>query len=266
MFELSGNRVQIESLANTVLSQIAVFADEQGNMYQAYELIDVDEDTMMMKVDTNNLTPESRQLLLTVLYYRFKDNTLTNTIRKNFEIPQPADNHFRLTVNVKDYEKFVEEYFIYNSISNEQFTALVYPLSLDMGINKAELIAINLTEAQMKLLGKQAKTQVVAKKVGAKIDTISSTLTATSKIAMQEVVNPLAVAATKVGTTVASGLATTAVDCALTAIAEVAKDASNFSLNELKKRDDVQIINYSIRKMLNKGQQASTKSSNNFSF
>ncbi len=266
MFELSGNRVQIESLANTVFSQLAVFSDESGQIYQAYELVDVDENTMFLKVDLNSLTPESLQLLMTVLHYRFKDSTLTNSVKTNMQIPQPAENHFRLTVNVKEYEKFVEEYFIYNSVSNDQFTALVYPLSFDMGINKAELIAINLNEKQMKLLGKQAKTQVVAKKVGAKIDSVSTTLTATSKITMQEVVNPLAVAATKVGTTIASGLATTAVDCALTAVAEIAKDASNFSLNELKKRDDVQIINYSIRKMLNKGQQSTAKSGNNFNF
>ena len=136
-----------------------------------------------------------------------------------------------------------------------------------MGIYKAELIAINLTDEKMSLLSRQGKTQQMAKKINQRITKVSDTLTASTKIVMSDVINPAAKAAVKAGATIASGVAKTAVDCMFVATAEIMKDASSFSLAELKKKEEVNTIKYCTRKILNKGQETAVKQArNNFNF
>ena len=259
-----GNSVQVESLIENVFKPICIF-ENNGEQYYAFSTEEIEEGKMMLKYDLNPLSDNAKQMLLTSLYYRFQDGTLTNELQIQDPLPEPAQNHFRILVQIDKYEKYVEEYFIYNAVPEENFATLVYPLNFQMGINKVELIAINLTEEKYNLLCKQGKTEKVAKVVNQRITKVSNTLTATTKITMNEVVNPLAVATTKVGATIASGMAKTAMDCAFTAVAEVMKDASSFSLKELKQREDVCVMKYCARKMLNKGAEEK-QASNNFSF
>ena len=263
--KIFGPAYQVNSLVETLFQQVAVF-ENNGEQYYAFSLEQVDETSVILTYDDEPLTSNAKSLLATSLYYRFQDSELTGELKLDHPLEQPMDNHFRILVQVNDYEKYAEEYFIFNAIPQENFAALYYPLSISMGVHKVELIAINVSEEKLSLLSKQAKTQVVAKKVNQKIAKISNTMTASTKIVMSDVVNPLAVATTKVGATIAAGTAKTLVDCAFTAVAEIAKDASSFSLGELKQRDDVNTIKYCVRKMLNKGQEEKKVSGNNFSF
>lgn len=260
-----GNKVQVESLLENVFKTTAIF-ENNGEQYYAFSVEEVDDENMMINYDLSPLTSNARQMLLTSLYYRFQDATLTGDLKVDNPLEQPAPNHFRMMVPIDKYESFVENYFIFNAIPEESFTALVYPLNFNLGINKVELIAINLTEEKLSLLSKQGKTERTAKVVNQKITKVSNTLTASTKIVMSDVVNPLAVATTKVGATIASGMAKTVVDCAFTAVAEVAKDASSFSLTELKQKEEVCVIKYCVNKMLNKNGANKKASTNNFEF
>ena len=38
MNQICGNKLQVESLMNTVFEQICIYADEDGQMYKAYEV------------------------------------------------------------------------------------------------------------------------------------------------------------------------------------------------------------------------------------
>ncbi len=264
MNQICGNKVQVESLVNTVFSQICVFAEEE-QVFASFETIEVDENTAMLKWDTENLTPEAQCMLNTVLYYRFQDKTLSNELQIETAIEKPMENHIRIMTSVDKYEAIVEDYCIYNNIPQSNFTALLYPLSLTMAVNKAEVIMINLTEEQMTTINRQGKTQVKANAIHQKVNSIGSAMHTTSKVVMKDVVNPLAVNSAKVAGTVMSGLATTALDCGLAVANEVLRDAASFSLSEMKKRDEFQTMKYSIRKILNKTNKPQAKQqANNF--
>ena len=263
MNQLCGNKVQVESLANTVFSQLCVFSDGE-QIYASYETIEVDENTAMLKWDTENLACENICLLNTVLYYRFQDKGLTNELQIETALEKPMDNHIRIMTTLEKYESVVEDYCIYNNISENQYTALMYPLSLKMNVNKAEIIMINLSDEQMMKLNRQGKTQMKANAIHQKVNSIGSAMHTTSKVMMKDVVNPLAVNAAKVGGTVVSGLATTAVDCGMAVANEVLRDMASFSLKELKQRDEVKTMQYSIRKILNKGSKEVKQQANNF--
>ena len=263
MNQIMGSKVQVESLVNTVFSQVCVFTDGE-EIYAAYETIEVDDNTAMLKWDTENLTCEAICMLNTALYYRFQDKTLTNELQLETALEKPMENHIRIMCAIDKYEAIVEDYCIYNNISENNYMALMYPLSLTMNVNKAEIIMINLSDEQMVKLNRQGKTQVKANAVHAKVNTIGTALHTTSKVVMKDVVNPLAVNAAKIGGTVVSGLATTAVDAGLAVANEVLRDAANFSLKELKQRDEVKTMQYSIRKILNKGNNAQKQQANNF--
>ena len=264
-YELCGNKVQVESLINTVFTQICVFQQDE-EMFFAFESIEVDDNTVLLKWDTENLTTNANIMLHTALYYRFQDKGLTDSITMNPHIEKPADNHIRLLTAIDKYEQTIEDFCIYNAIPQTQFTALMFPVSLAMGINKAEILIINLSEAQQTKLTRQGKSQVKANAVHQKVDALGDTLHTTSRIVMNDVVNPLATAAAKVGGTIVSAGAKTVVDCGLAVANEVMRDAAQFSLKEMAQRDDVKTLAYSFRKMTGKiGQAAKKQSNNNFS-
>ena len=264
MNQICGNKLQVESLVNTVFSQICVFAEDE-QVFASFETIEVDENTVMLKWDTENLTAEAQCMLNTVLYYRFQDKTLSNELQIEHAIEKPMENHIRIMTSIDKYESIVEDYCIYNNIPQEHFIALMYPLSLTMAVNKAEIVMINLTDEQMMKVNRQGKTQVKANAIHQKVDSIGTAMHTTSKVVMKDVVNPLAVNAAKVGGTVVSGLASTAMDCGMAVANEVLRDVANFSLSEMKKRDEVQTMKYSIRKILNKtNKPAQKQQANNF--
>ena len=264
MNQICGNKLQVESLVNTVFSQVCVFAEEE-QVFASFETIEVDDNTVMLKWDTENLTAEAQCMLNTVLYYRFQDKTLSNELQIEHAIEKPMENHIRIMTSIDKYESIVEDYCIYNNIPQEHFIALMYPLSLTMAVNKAEIVMINLTDEQMMKVNRQGKTQVKANAIHQKVDSIGTAMHTTSKVVMKDVVNPLAVNAAKVGGTVVSGLASTALDCGMAVANEVLRDVANFSLSEMKKRDEVQTMKYSIRKILNKtNKPAQKQQANNF--
>ena len=243
MNQVYGNKLQVESLMNTVFEQICIFADEDGQAYKAYEVNEVDDNSAMLRWDTENLTSNAICMLNTVLWYRLQDKVLSDSLQFDTAM--------------------IEDYCIYNNVPEEQYAALVYPLSLTMNVNKAEIVMVNLTDEMMDKISRQGKTQVKANAIHKKVDKIGTALHTTSKVVMKDVVNPLAVNAAKIGGTVASGLATTAVDCGLAVANEVLRDAAKFSLNELKQRDEVQTMKYSIGKILNKHNKPQAKNSTN---
>jgi cell shape-determining protein MreC len=117
----------------------------------------------------------------------------------------------------------------------------------------------------MEILPKQAKTQVKAQAINKKMTKLGNQVASTSKIVMNDVVNPLGKASAKVGATVVGGLGKTALDMGLTAANELLRDAACFSLNELKQRDEVQTMKYSLNKLLGKTNKPQAKqSANNF--
>lgn len=262
MNQLCGNKMQIESLVNTLFSQVCIFSDGE-QVFGAFETIEVDDNTAMLKWDTENLTCNAICMLNTALYYRLQDKTLAGDIQIETAIEKPMENHIRIMTSIDKYETVVEDYCIYNNIPEEQYTALMYPLSLTMNVNKAEIIMINLSDEQMLKLNRQGKTQVKANAVHAKVDSIGTALHTTSKVVMKDVVNPLAVNAAKIGGTVVSGLASTAVDAGLAVANEVLRDAARFSLSELKQRDEIKTMKYSIGKILNKTNKPQSKVSAN---
>lgn len=261
-YELCGNKAQVESLINTVFSQVCVFTDGE-EMFFAFESIEVDDSTVMLKWDTENLTANANVMLHTALYYRLQDKGLSDSITVAPQIEKPADNHIRLMVAIDKYEKTVEDFCIYNAIPQTQFMALMYPISLAMNVNKAEILIINLSDEQLNKITRQGKSQVKANAVHAKVNAIGDTLHTTSRIVMNDVVNPLATAAAKVGGTIVSSGAKTVMDCGIAVANEIMRDAAEFSLKEMAQREDVKTLAYSFRKMTGKIGQATKKQSNN---
>lgn len=253
--QLNGNIDMINALMNTLVEPLCGFEN-------AYEYEDLD-DLGMIRVYPENIPASNYLVFLTSLYYRLQD-PLYAEIQCNAEIPEPAENVFRITASAKNANKVAEDFFIYNSIEN--YIELVYPLSADCSLAKVEMIAIGLTDEELSLLNKQGKTTVMANKVHTKIEKLGGTIQTTGRIMANDVVNPLAVAAAKTTATIVSAGAKTVVDCALAASNEILRDAAQFSVAELKERKEVKTMAYSVRKLMNKTQTAkSTNKTNNYS-
>ena len=253
--QITGSIDLIKVLLETLVKPVCAFEN-------AYEFEDLD-DAGMIRVMTEHVPAANYEVFMTSLYYRLQD-PLYKGLKCNIVLPEPSNNVFRLTSSKKQASKMAEDFFIYNGIEN--FLELIYPLAADLSINKVELIAIGLDEAQMIKLNKQAKTTVVAKKINTKITKVGDIVQSTGRIMANDVVNPLAIAAAKTTAVVGAGLAKTAVDCALAASNEILRDAACFSMSELKQRDEVQTIAYSIKKIMNKTNEATSKQqTNNYS-
>lgn len=253
--QLNGNIDMINALVNTLVQPLCAFEN-------AYEYEDLD-DLGMIRIYPEHIPASNYLVFLTSLYYRLQD-PLYAEIQCNAEIPEPAENVFRITASAKTASKVAEDFFIYNSIEN--YIELVYPLSADCSLAKVEMIAIGLTDEELALLNKQGKTTVMANKVHTKIEKLGGTMQTTGRIVANDVVNPLAVAAAKTTATIVSAGAKTVVDCALAASNEILRDAAQFSVAELKERKEVKTMAYSLRKLMNKTQTAkSTNKTNNYS-
>ena len=252
--QLSGNYDIITCLNDTLVINTCGF--ENGFEYE-----DLD-DQAMIRIYPENIPASNFNVFLTSLYYRLQDPMYAE-VKCNVEIPEPAQDVFRITASAKNASKVAEDFFIYNGIEN--FIELVYPLSADCSLSKVEMIAIGLSEEEQALLNKQGKTTVMANKVHTKIEKVGNTLHNTGRIVANDVVNPLAVAAAKTTATVVSAGAKTLVDCGLAAANELLRDAAQLSLSELKQRKEVQTMGYSLRKLMNKTQSAKTNNrANNF--
>ena len=263
--QLIGNQVQMESLMTSVFNVICDYQTEEEEIGYAYEA-EVIDDMMIIKWDTDDLTDVANIMLDTALYYRSQDKMLWNGITSEYKIDAPAENHFRILTTLDKYEKLAEDYFVYNNITDQQYVAMVYPLSLTANINKVELLAVGLTEEQMEILPKQAKTQMKAQAINKKITKIGNTVSSSAKIVMNDVVNPLGKTTAKVGATGVGGVAKTGLDMAMVATNELLRDAASFSLSELKQREEIATMKYSINKILGKNNKPQAKqSANNFS-
>ena len=253
--QLSGNFDIITCLQNTLVLNTCGFDG-------AYEFEDLD-DQAMIRIYPENIPAANFNVFLTSLYYRLQDPMYAE-VKCNVEIPEPAQDVFRITASAKNAQKVAEDFFIYNGIEN--YIELVYPLSADCSLAKVEMIAIGLSEEEQALLNKQGKTTVMANKVHTKIEKVGNTLHNTGRIVANDVVNPLAVAAAKTTATIVSAGAKTVVDCGLAAANELLRDAAQFSVSELKQRKEVQTMGYSLRKLMNKTQATKTNNrANNFS-
>ena len=254
--QLNGNIDMMNVLVSTLIQPLCGFEN-------AYDFEDLD-DLGMIRVYPEHIPAPNFQVFLTSLYYRLQD-PLYAEVECNCEIPEPADNIFRMTASAKQASKMAEDFFIYNNIEN--YIELVYPLSADGSLAKIELIAVGLTEDELALLNKQGKTTVVANKVHNRIEKLGTTVHATGRIVANDVINPLATAAAKTTATIVSAGAKTIVDCGLAAANELLRDAAQFSVAELKERRDVKTMTYSLRKLMNKTQAATSKNkTNNFNF
>ena len=252
--QLSGNYDVITCLNNTLVMHTCGFDN-------GFEYEDLDEQAMI-RIYPENIPAANFNVFLTSLYYRLQDPMYAE-VKCNVEIPEPAQDVFRITASAKNASKVAEDFFIYNGIEN--FIELVYPLSADCSLSKVEMIAIGLSEEEQALLNKQGKTTVMANKVHTKIEKVGNTLHNTGRIVANDVVNPLAVAAAKTTATIVSAGAKTVVDCGLAAANELLRDAAQLSLSELKQRKEVQTMGYSLRKLMNKTQSAKTNNrANNF--
>ena len=252
--QLSGNFDVVNALNTTLVSAICGFDN-------AYEFEDLD-DQAMIRIYPEHIPAANFSVLLTSLYYRLQD-ALYADVQCNVEIPEPAEDVFRVTASVKNASKVAEDFFIYNNIEN--YIELVYPLSLYGTLAKIEMIAIGLSEDELNKLNKQGKTTVMANKVHNRIEKLGGSIQTTGRIMANDVVNPLAVAAAKTTATIVSAGAKTIVDCALAGANEILRDAAQFSVAELKARPEVQTMGYSLRKLMNKTQSAKTNNrANNF--
>lgn len=252
--QLSGNYDIITCLNDTLVINTCGFDG-------GFEYEDLD-DQAMIRIYPENIPASNFNVFLTSLYYRLQDPMYAE-VKCNVEIPEPAQDVFRITASAKNASKVAEDFFIYNGIEN--FIELVYPLSADCSLSKVEMIAIGLSEEEQALLNKQGKTTVMANKVHTKIEKVGNTLHNTGRIVANDVVNPLAVAAAKTTATIVSAGAKTVVDCGLAAANELLRDAAQLSLSELKQRKEVQTMGYSLRKLMNKTQSAKTNNrANNF--
>ena len=252
--QLSGNYDVVTCLNNTLVTNTCGFDG-------AYEYEDLD-DQAMIRIYPENIPAANFNVFLTSLYYRLQDPMYAE-VKCNVEIPEPAQDVFRITASAKNAQKVAEDFFIYNGIEN--FIELTYPLSADCSLSKVEMIAIGLSEEEQALLNKQGKTTVMANKVHTKIEKVGNTLHNTGRIVANDVVNPLAVAAAKTTATVVSAGAKTIVDCGLAAANELLRDAAQLSISELKQRKEVQTMGYSLRKLMNKTQSTKTNNrANNF--
>lgn len=277
--QITGKMNQVESLISTVFNNICVLfdeegqiaVDEEGNKIYSYEAFKLEtEEQIVVRWDTDMMTEEADRMLDTILFYRLQDKMLTSgMIYETEEGPvklQVADNHFRILTTVDKYEKMIEDYFVYNGITPDNYMAVTYPMSLSANMYKVELIAINVSDEKMDIMSRQGKVQKKAQVINQKITKLGDTLSASTKVVMNDVINPLGKTTAKMGATVIGGLGKTAVDMAIVASNELLRDVATLSLSELKNRDEMKTMAYSINKILNKNNKPQAKqSTNNFS-
>ena len=94
--QLIGNKTQIESLMNTVFNTICAFQNEEEEIFVQYEAEEIDNETMIIKWDTDELTDVQNLMLDTVLYYRSQDKLLWQGVTSEYKLEVPAENHFRI--------------------------------------------------------------------------------------------------------------------------------------------------------------------------
>ena len=257
MLQLSGSIELINALLETLVQPICGFQN-------AFEFEDLD-DLGMIRVYAEHVPAANYRVFVTSLYYRLQDK-LFETIDCNVALPEPEEDVFRITASAKQAQKVKEDFFIYNGIEN--VAELVYPLSVDGSLAKIELIAVGLTEDELNKLNKQGKTTVKAAKINQRITKIGDAVHTTGRIMANDVVNPLAKAATKTTATIVAAGAKTIVDCGLIAAAEIAREAATFNINEIKERQEVKSLAYSWAKFTNqnKNTNANKNRTNNFNF
>lgn len=264
---IQGNPVQIASLVETVFNYLCfagneegLLTDENGAIVPAFEYEEMDDTTSYIKYDIAEVFPTYRVLLEAVLYHRFQDKALTSSVTAQPAV-EKIEGVFRITTTPKNREQVLVDFFIDNGISEEEVVQLQYPVSLASNLYKVEMIVIGLSDDKMNKLNQQGKTQVTANKVHTKIEKVGSLMHTTTKIAMKDVVNPLAQAATKSGAVIASGVVQTAADCGRIVAAEALKGIAAFSIKDLKESDEWVSMKYSMRKIMNKGNKVENNKS-----
>ena len=264
---ISGNPTQILSLVNTVFASICIAEDEQGNIVPAFEYEEIDDTKAYIQYDLEELPAYNRNALEVALFHRFANNALTNGLNitadvAGLEIIREIPNVFRITTTQKKAKETLENFFIYNGIPEENVVVLAYPIDLTSGINKVEMFVMNLDNDKLELLNKTAKTKVVAQKVNKKITKLSNTMTATSQIMMEDVVDPLFKAGVK-STAIVAGCGTkTLVESAQIVANEALKAVASFSKEELLKSDEMIGIKHSLNKIMNKSGKNKVASTN----
>ena len=267
MRTIKGNLNQVANLVETVFNQLCLAVDEQGNVCPAFEYEEIDDTTAYIQYDLEDLGDFNRNALEVALFHRFQTAYLSNSLvvtsdnealTKIHEIPSV----FRVVTSQKEAKSVMENFFIYNGIAEDNIVCLAFPIDLTSGINKVEMFAMNLDTDKLELLNKTAKTKVVAKKVNKKINKVASTMTATSQIMMQDVVDPLFKAGVKSTAIVAGCGAKTIVESAQIVANEVLRAAAAFSKEELMNSDEMIGIKHSINKIMNKSGKAKVAATN----
>jgi hypothetical protein len=264
---IKGNLNQVMSLVETVFNPLCVGLDENGQLIPAFEFEELDDTTGYIQYDLEDLGDYNRNSLEVALFHRFQTPVLTNGLEVTSDVPALNTIHeipsvFRITTTQKKAKETLENFFIYNGIPEEEVICLAFPIDLTSGINKVEMFVMNLDNDKLELLNKTAKTKVVAQKVNKKITKISNTMTATSQIMMQDVVDPLFKAGVKSTMTVAGCGAKTLVESGQIVVNEFLKAASAFSKEELMSSDEMIGIKHSLNKIMNKSGKAKVAATN----
>ena len=264
---IQGNLNQIVNLVNTVFNPLCIAQDEQGNIVPAFEFEEIDDTKGYIQYDLEDLGEFNRNSLEIALFHRFQNATLTNGLTITSDTEALKTIHeipavFRIVTTQKKAKDALENFFIYNGIAEDDVVCLQYPIDLTSGINKIEMFAMNLDADKLELLNKTAKTKVVAQKVNKKITKVANTMTATSQIMMQDVVDPLFKAGVKSTAIVAGCGAKTLVESAQIVANEVLRAASAFSKEELMNNDEMIGIKHSLNKIMNKSGKGKVQATN----
>ena len=105
--QLNGNINEVTCVLNTLVEPVCGFEN-------AYEFEDLD-DQGMIRLFPDNIPAANYQVLLTSLYYRLQDPLFAG-IKCNVQLPEPAQNVFRITASANNASKVAEDFFIYNNI------------------------------------------------------------------------------------------------------------------------------------------------------
>ena len=264
---IQGSLNQIVNLVDTVFNVLCLAQDEQGNVIPAFEFEELDDTKGYIQYDLEELGDFNRNALEIALFHRFQNATLTNGLTITSDTEALKTIHeipavFRIVTTQKKAKDALENFFIYNGIAEDDVVCLQYPIDLTSGINKIEMFAMNLDADKLELLNKTAKTKVVAQKVNKKITKVANTMTATSQIMMQDVVDPLFKAGVKSTAIVAGCGAKTLVESAQIVANEVLRAASAFSKEELMNNDEMIGIKHSLNKIMNKSGKGKVQATN----
>lgn len=264
---IQGSLNQIVNLVDTVFNVLCLAQDENGNIVPAFEFEELDDTKGYIQYDLEELGDFNRNALEIALFHRFQNATLTNGLTITSDTEALKTIHeipavFRIVTTQKKAKDALENFFIYNGIAEDDVVCLQYPIDLTSGINKIEMFAMSLDADKLELLNKTAKTKVVAQKVNKKITKVANTMTATSQIMMQDVVDPLFKAGVKSTAIVAGCGAKTLVESAQIVANEVLRAASAFSKEELMNNDEMIGIKHSLNKIMNKSGKAKVAATN----